>query len=52
MPPDNSAEAVEMASLIKYGQHYADLYSEDETEEPTQFSPVEVLRHALHAGGQ
>lgn len=45
IPDEGSDEGREMASLIKYGEHYDDLYSE---EEHTHFSVNDVMFHALH----
>ena len=57
-PEEGTPEARDLASLIKYGKHYSDLYDEDEVSEDSpvifidteqkEFSPIEVLRHALH----
>jgi len=61
-PEEGTPEARDLASLIKYGKHYRDLYDEDEEgeapavvfidTEQKEFSPLEVLRHSLHVGGQ
>ena len=42
---EGTDEGREMASLIKYGQHYEDLWNE---EEHIHFTTTDVLRHALH----
>lgn len=58
-PGEGTDEAADLASLIKYGKHYRDLYDEDEYEgeapvvvfidtERKEFTPLEVLAHAMH----
>lgn len=50
-PEEGSPAAVDIACLIKYGQHYEQLNREDDREDLEYFNVLEVMRHALHGTG-
>jgi hypothetical protein len=54
-PAEGTEEGRDLACLIKYGQHYRDAFPDEDDEESVitfieggEFSPLQVLAHALH----